>query len=84
MNKLYLVSAIERNIDEGPDFYTDFRLFYSEKDADNAYSAILDNFISQMKDVRFDDCFMGDGINTFTWNDGGCHWEIQKAAIIAQ
>lgn len=78
--RVYLVSVIERGEDED-DFYTDFRLFSSEKDANNFYLEILNAFMNEMKDVEFDDCLMGENKNTFTWNGSENHWEIQKSEL---
>lgn len=78
--RVYLVSVIERGEDED-DFYTDFRLFSSEKDANDFYLKNLNNFMNEMKDVEFDDCLMGENKNTFTWNGSENHWEIQKSEL---
>jgi hypothetical protein len=78
--RVYLVSVIERD-EDGDDLYTDFRLFSSEKDANNFYLEILNAFMKEMKDVEFDDCLMGENKNTFTWNGSENHWEIQKSEL---
>lgn len=78
--RVYLVSVIERSEDED-DLYTDFRLFSSEKDANNFYLEILNAFTNEKKDVEFDDCLMGENKNTFTWNGSENHWEIQKSEL---
>jgi hypothetical protein len=78
--RVYLVSVIERSEDED-DLYTDFRLFSSEKDANNFYLEILNAFMNEKKDVEFDDCLMGENKNTFTWNGSENHWEIQKSEL---
>lgn len=78
--KVYLVSVIERG-EDGDDFYTDFRLFSSEKDANDFYLESLNAFLNEMKDVEFDDCLMGENKNTFTWAGSENHWEIQKSEL---
>jgi hypothetical protein len=78
--RVYLVSVIERG-EDGDDFYTDFRLFSSEKDANDFYLKNLNTFMNEMKDVEFDDCLMGENKNTFTWNGSENHWEIQKSEL---
>lgn len=83
MEELYLVSVIERG-EDGDDFYTDFRLFQSEKDADEFYLKNLNTFMNEMNGVEFDDCLVGEGKNTFTWNGSGNHWEIHKTTLTAQ
>lgn len=78
--RVYLVSVIVRVEDED-DFYTDFRLFSSKKDANDFYLKNLNAFMNERKDVEFDDCLMGENKNTFTWNDSKNHWEIQKSEL---
>ena len=78
--RVYLVSVIEHSEEEN-DLYTDFRLFSSEKDANNFYLEILNAIIKKKKDVEFDDFHMGENKNTFTWNGSENHWEIQKSEL---
>ena len=77
----YLVSIIERNVEEGDDLFTDFRLFSAEEAARDFYSNNLKAYMEENKEVVFDDCLMGENRNTFTSCGGGRHWEIQLTEV---
>lgn len=77
----YLVSIIERNVEEGDDLFTDFRLFQTEEEAKNFYSNNLKAYMEENKDVVFDDGLVGESRNTFTSCGGGRHWEIQLTEL---
>lgn len=77
----YLVSIIERNVEEGDDLLTDFKLFQTEMEAKYFYSNNLKAYMEENKEVVFDDCLMGENRNTFTSCGGGIHWEIQLTEV---
>lgn len=79
--KHYLVSIIERNVEEGDDLFTDFRLFSAEEAARDFYSNNLKTYMKENNEVVFDDCLMGENKNTFTSCGGGRHWEIQLTEL---
>ena len=79
--KHYLVSIIERKVEEGDDLFTDFRLFSAEEAARDFYSNNLKTYMKENNEVVFDDCLMGENKNTFTSCGGGRHWEIQLTEL---
>ena len=79
--KHYLVSIIERNVEEGDDLFTDFRLFSAEEAARDFYFNNLKTYMKENNEVVFDDCLMGENKNTFTSCGGGRHWEIQLTEL---
>ena len=77
----YLVSIIERNVEEGDDLFTDFKLFQTEMEAKDFYSNNLKAYMEENKEVVFDDCLMGENRNTITSCGGGRHREIQLTEV---
>lgn len=87
MGKIYLVSIIERDEDEY-DFYTEFKAFTDESKAVNFYDKSLREFLSNFDDnyvwLNTTDCDdAGNRYNTYTWNGGENHWEIQITELPA-
>ena len=79
--KHYLVSVIECDGEEDNNFFTDFRLFSSRKEAEDYYNNNLKEFLPE----KGDDFELYDSHvekrsdfqrNTYTWEWGINHWEI--------
>lgn len=84
--KHYLVSVIEYAEEDDNNFFTDFRLFPSRKEAEDFYNENLEAFLSEKAhgfswydwDVERRSDFQR---NTYTWEGGANHWEIQLTEL---
>lgn len=82
MNKLYLVSVIERG-EDGDDFYTDFHVFTMREDAEDFYKKEHEHFLANFGDDNdWDDTTEEDNHVTYTWADGENHWEIHLTELM--
>lgn len=84
--KHYLVSVIECAEEDDNKFFTDFRLFSSREKAEYFYNENLETFLSEKgedfewydSDVEKRSDFQR---NTYTWEGGANHWEIQLTEL---
>lgn len=84
--KRYLVSIIEYAEEEDNNNFTDFRLFSSREKAEDYYNHNLESFLSEKsygfswyyRDVERTSDFQR---NTYTWEGGANHWEIQLTEL---
>lgn len=84
--KHYLVSIIEYAEEEDNNNFTDFRLFSSRKKAEDYYNDNLKAFLSEKgKDFEWYDSSVekrsDSQRNTYTWEGGANHWEIQLTEL---
>ena len=84
--KHYLVSIIECAEEEDNNNFTDFRLFSSREKAENYYNQNLESFLSE-KGYGFEwydqdvEKRSDSQRNTYTWEGGANHWEIQLTEL---
>ena len=84
--KHFLVSVIEYAEQDGNNNFTDFRLFSSREKAEDYYNKNLETFLSEKGygfswydwDVEKQSDFQR---NTYTWEGGANHWEIQLTEL---
>lgn len=84
--KHYLVSIVECSDEADYNFFTDFRLFSSREKAEDYYNNNLKDFLSEKgddfdwydSDVEKRSDFKR---NTYTWDMGANHWEIQLTEL---
>lgn len=85
MNKHYLVSIIECAEEEENNFFTDFRLFANKERAEEYYANNLNNFLSEKRGYEWydedEERTSTYHRNTYTWESGADHWEIQLTEL---
>ena len=84
--KHYLVSIIEYAEEEDNNNFTDFRLFSSREKAEDYYNQNLESFLSgRDNDFEWYDQYVEKKSdfqrNTYTWEGGLRHWEIQLTEL---
>lgn len=81
MNKLYLVSYIERCEDEY-EFFSEFHLFTRRRDAENCYNNFLQAFQEEKKSFDFDYESEDDWYHHYTWSGDANNMEIRLTELM--
>lgn len=81
-----LVSVIECAEEDDDKFFTDFRLFSNREKAEDYYNNNLKDFLSEKgSDFDWYDSYVEKRSdfhrNTYTWDMGTKHWEIQLTEL---